>query len=119
RAPHGEIYTVQDALAVSCCLNALLRCADVVTMANLAQLVNVIAPIYTSPTGLFRQTIYWPLQLYRRLAGRGSHLWVALRAAVRCEGYRAQYTFRGWKIDEEVPYLDIAVALSPDGRSVA
>ena len=33
-------------------------------MANLAQLVNVIAPIFTSPEGLFRQAIYWPLQLY-------------------------------------------------------
>ena len=32
-------------------------------MANLAQLVNVIAPIVTSPDGLFRQSIYHPLRL--------------------------------------------------------
>ena len=32
-------------------------------MANLAQLVNVIAPIVTSPDGLFRQTIFHPLRL--------------------------------------------------------
>jgi alpha-N-arabinofuranosidase len=33
-------------------------------MANLAQLVNAIAPIFTSPRGLFLQTIYHPLRLY-------------------------------------------------------
>jgi alpha-N-arabinofuranosidase len=33
-------------------------------MANLAQLVNAIAPIFTSKQGLFLQTIYHPLRLY-------------------------------------------------------
>jgi alpha-L-arabinofuranosidase len=28
------------------------------------------------------------------------------------------YTFRGWAIDEEVPYLDVAAALAPDGRTL-
>ena len=113
-SPDGEIYSLKDALAVAGCLNALLRCADVVTLANLAQLVNVIAPIYTNAHGLFRQTIYWPLWLYRRLAG-----WLSLRPAVSCEGYRAHYEFRGWQIDEDVPYLDVAAALAPDGRTLA
>lgn len=107
----GEVYALKDALAVAGCLNALLRCADVVTLANLAQLVNVIAPIYTDSQGLFRQTIYWPLALYRRLAGFN-----ALRPSVACEGYRARYEFRGWQIDEDVPYLDVAAALAPDAR---
>jgi alpha-N-arabinofuranosidase len=35
-----------------------------VKIANLAQLVNVIAPIVTSPEGLYLQTIYHPLRLY-------------------------------------------------------
>jgi alpha-N-arabinofuranosidase len=33
-------------------------------MANLAQMVNVIAPVFTRPDGLFLQTIYHPLRLY-------------------------------------------------------
>ena len=33
-------------------------------MANLAQLVNAIAPIFTNRQGLFLQTIYHPLRLY-------------------------------------------------------
>jgi alpha-L-arabinofuranosidase len=40
-----------------------VRKSAVVRMANLAQLVNVIAPIVTSPDGLFRQSIYHPLRL--------------------------------------------------------
>ena len=108
-----EIYTLRDALAVAGCLNALLRCADVVALANLAILVNVIAPIYADTQGLFRQTIYWPLALYRRMAG-----WRSVRPSVHCEGYRAQYAFRGWSIDEEVPYLDVAAALAPDERTL-
>ncbi len=108
-----EIYTLRDALAVAGCLNALLRCADVVSLANLAMLVNVIAPIYTDTQGLFRQTIYWPLAVYRRMAG-----WRSIRPSVHCDGYRAQYAFRGWSIDEEIPYLDVAAALAPDERTL-
>ena len=45
-------------------LNAFVRHADVVKMANMAQLVNVIAPIFTDERTLFKQTIYYPLQLF-------------------------------------------------------
>ena len=45
-------------------LNGFIRHCRVVRMANLAQLVNAIAPIFTSPQGLFLQTIYHPLRLY-------------------------------------------------------
>lgn len=59
-----ERYTLADALAVSAYLNTFIRHSDTVKMANLAQLVNVIAPIVTSTEGLFLQTIYFPLRLY-------------------------------------------------------
>jgi alpha-N-arabinofuranosidase len=108
-----ELYTLRDALAVAGCLNALVRCSDVVALANLAILVNVIAPIYAGAQGMFRQTIFWPLTLYRRLAG-----WRSLRPSIQCDGYRAQYAFRGWAIDEEIPYLDVAAALAPDERTL-
>ena len=111
--PDRHFYTLKHALMVAGYLNALIRCADIVGAANYAQIVNVLAPIFTSPDGMFRQTVYWPLQLYRRLAGHQS-----LHALVRCEGYRAQYTFRTWTIDEEIPYLDVSAALSPDGKTL-
>jgi alpha-N-arabinofuranosidase len=58
-----ERYTLADALAVATYLNIFTRGCRSVHVANLAQLVNVIAPIFTSPDGLFLQTIYHPLRL--------------------------------------------------------
>jgi alpha-N-arabinofuranosidase len=59
-----EMYTLSDALAIASYLNVFIRHNQTVKMANLAQLVNVIAPIFTSKEGLFLQTIYHPLRLY-------------------------------------------------------
>jgi alpha-L-arabinofuranosidase len=59
-----ERFTLTDALAVATYLNGFIRHCRVVRIANFAQLVNAIAPIFTSPTGLFLQTIYHPLRLY-------------------------------------------------------
>lgn len=59
-----ERYTLADALAVATYLHAFIRHAKAVKMANLAQLVNVIAPIVTGPDGLFLQSIYHPLRLF-------------------------------------------------------
>jgi alpha-N-arabinofuranosidase len=55
-----EIYDLRDALLVGGAINTLLRHADRVRLACLAQLVNVIAPLFTSADGLFRQTILYP-----------------------------------------------------------
>jgi alpha-N-arabinofuranosidase len=59
-----ERYNLSDALAVATYLNGFIRHCRSVRLANLAQLVNAIAPIFTSKQGLFLQTIYHPLRLY-------------------------------------------------------
>ena len=59
-----ERYTLSDALAIATYLNGFVRHARSVRIANFAQLVNAIAPIFTRPDGLFLQTIYHPLRLY-------------------------------------------------------
>lgn len=46
-----DIYTFEDALAVGLMLITLLKHADRVKIACLAQLVNVIAPIMTDQGG--------------------------------------------------------------------
>ena len=57
-------YSVTDAVVVGSLLISLLRHSDRVTMANLAQLVNVIAPIRCEPNGpAWRQTTFFPFQL--------------------------------------------------------
>ena len=54
-------YSVADAVVVGGLLIALMRHSDRVVSANLAQLVNVIAPIMTEPNGdAWRQTTYYP-----------------------------------------------------------
>jgi len=62
-------YNLRDALWVATALNTLQRHCRTVRLANLAQLVNVIAPMTTSPTGLLLRTIYYPLELYANRSG--------------------------------------------------
>jgi alpha-N-arabinofuranosidase len=64
-----EIYNLEDALMVAMQMNAFIRHARWVKMANLAQVVNVIAPIMTSPEGLVLQTIFYPFEVYSQNAG--------------------------------------------------
>jgi len=59
-----ERYNLEDALVVATFLNSFLNHANIVKMANMAQLVNVIAPMFTNEKGMFLQTIYYPLQLF-------------------------------------------------------
>ncbi|HLK62114.1 MAG TPA: alpha-L-arabinofuranosidase C-terminal domain-containing protein [Bryobacteraceae bacterium] len=59
-----EHYNLEDALVVATFLNSFVNHAHIVKIANMAQLVNVIAPIFTNENGLFLQTIYYPLQLF-------------------------------------------------------
>ena len=69
-----DTYTVTDAVVVGSLLSSLLRNVDRVSMANLAQLVNVIAPIRAEPGGAaWRQTTFHPFQLVTRYA-RGHSL---------------------------------------------
>lgn len=92
-----DIYNFEDVLQVGCILNTFIRRSDVVRIACIAQLVNVIAPIMTEPGGpAWRQTIYHPFLLASRY-GRGT----ALRLDVDCPTYVSN-------VSDAVPYLDIA-----------
>ncbi|MFF1642458.1 alpha-N-arabinofuranosidase [Streptomyces sp. NPDC058246] len=56
-----DVYSVTDAVVFGSLLIALLRHADRVSVACLAQLVNVIAPVMTEPGGpAWRQTTFFP-----------------------------------------------------------
>ncbi|WP_269751879.1 arabinosylfuranosidase ArfA [Paenibacillus tianjinensis] len=69
-----DVYTLEDALVVGCCLISLLKHADRVKMACIAQLINVIAPIMTENGGpLWLQTTYYPY-MHASMYGRGTVL---------------------------------------------
>jgi alpha-N-arabinofuranosidase len=58
-----ESYNLEDALVVAGFLHCFLRHADVLKIANLAQIVNVIAPVLTRKDDLLLQSIYWPFAM--------------------------------------------------------
>lgn len=94
-----DVYTHEDALVVGCMLISLLKRADRVKMACLAQLVNVIAPIMTATGGgAWRQTIYYPF-MHASVFGRGT----ALVPLIQSPKYDT-------KTITDVPYLE-AVAV--------
>ena len=107
-APHllEEVYNLEDALLVGGILNSLIRNADRVKLACLAQLINVIAPIMTNPNGLLRQTIYYPYSWALQFA-RGAVLNLLVESPT--------YDVSGMG---QVPYLDMAATLSlEDGKT--
>ena len=59
-----EIYDLQDALVCAQFLMSFIRNADVVKVANLAQIANVIAPVLTKDDRLLRQTIFEALAMF-------------------------------------------------------
>jgi alpha-N-arabinofuranosidase len=93
-----EKYNLEDALVVATFLNSFINNAHVVKMANMAQLVNVIAPIFTNDKELYLQTIYYPLQLFATHS-RGK----ALNVYVDSPTYKTQKY-------AAVPYLDVSAA---------
>lgn len=99
-----DIYNFEDALLVGSMLITLLRNADRVKVACLAQLVNVIAPIMTrNGGGCWAQTIYWPFMQASKY-GRGT----SLRAIVDSPVYDC-------KDYEKVPLIDATATLGDDG----
>jgi alpha-N-arabinofuranosidase len=108
-APHllEEVYNLEDAMVVGGIINTLMRNADRVRIACLAQLVNVIAPIATNAKGLLRQTIYYPYQWALQWA-RGN----VLNMLVESPEYEVSDLGR-------VPYLDVAGTLSPEDGKVS
>ena len=109
QAPHllEEVYNLEDALLVGGLVNSLLRHADRVKLACLAQLINVIAPIMTNQNGLLRQTIYYPYDWALQYA-RGSvlNLWVE------------SPTYEVANVGQ-VPYVDVAATISDQDKKVA
>jgi alpha-L-arabinofuranosidase len=120
RAGLEERYDLADALAVAAYLNIFIRHCRSVRMANLAQMVNVIAPVVTGPQGLFLQTIYHPLRLYAEHMGP-----LALDAHVEGETYTLRpededYSNRTWRIADLGPFtlLDAAATCDAAGREI-
>jgi alpha-N-arabinofuranosidase len=60
-------YTMADALFTASFLNACLRHAEHVTMANIAPLVNTRGPLFVHPEGIVKRTHFHVMAMYARL----------------------------------------------------
>jgi alpha-N-arabinofuranosidase len=107
-APHllEEVYNLEDALVVAGFLNSFIRHADVVKIANLAQIVNVIAPILTRGDEMLIQSIFYPFEMYSRRRNG-----VSLRTVVYGPTYEGQ-------TNGQVHYVDTSAILNEGELSV-
>jgi len=112
-----ERYNLSDALAVATYLNIFARNCQTVKIANLAQMVNVIAPVFTNEEGLFLQTIFHPLKLCAEHMGE-----VVLDAHVECEKHDLSAEESSWphRVADLGPFdlLDVSATCSADGRDL-
>ena len=100
-----DVYNFEDALLVGLMLITILKNADRVKVACMAQLVNVIAPIMTRPGGgAWAQTIYWPLMQASTL-GRGR----SLLPQIASEKFDTKHY-------ADVPVVDAAAVMDDDGN---
>jgi alpha-L-arabinofuranosidase len=102
-----EKYNFEDALAMGMFFNSFIRHAQVVKMANLAQLVNVIAPIFTNKQGMYLQTIYFPIAEYALQKGRQS---------LDVQTFSPQYKPDGGRA---LGYLDVSATYDPASKQVS
>src|SRR5260370_20512685 len=101
-----EIYNFEDALAMGMFFNSFFRHANIVKMANLAQLVNVIAPMMSNKQGLFLQPTFFPIAEYGKQRGNKSiDAWVSGPT---------------YKIGNRPPlgYLDVSATYNPSEHAV-
>jgi alpha-N-arabinofuranosidase len=101
-----EVYNLEDALVVAGFLNSFIRHADCVKIANLAQIVNVIAPIQTRGDEMLIESIFYPFEMYsKRRSG------VALRPSVQGPTYEGRQNGR-------VHFVDTSAILDGDRLQV-
>lgn len=102
-----DIYNFEDALLVGGMLITLLRHCDRIKIACLAQLVNVIAPIFTKTGGgIFRQTIFYPFAHLSHYANG-----VAINPLIDCPKYDC-------KEFTDVPYLEAVASYDENVESL-
>jgi alpha-L-arabinofuranosidase len=101
-------YTHEDALVVGLMLITLMRHADRIKIACMAQLVNTIAPISTvTGGGIWRQSIYYPF-LHASTFGRGTVLDLQIHSP----------TYEN-KEYGSVPFLDAVAVLDEEHEELA
>jgi alpha-N-arabinofuranosidase len=110
QGPHRQNYALADGLYAASFFNVMLRNADHITMANQAQLVNLLGLIETSQTDCYGTPEYLAYQLYVDHAGRQ-----ALPASADGPTFDAP-AVGNMPARPDVPYVDVAASYDPERR---
>jgi alpha-N-arabinofuranosidase len=102
----NETYTMADACFSACFLNACIRQAEHVHMANMAPVVNARGPLFVHSQGIVKRTTFHVMKMYNDRLQRN-----AVGANIAC----ASLDHAG----ASVPVLDAIVTRSDDGRTVS
>jgi alpha-N-arabinofuranosidase len=114
-APHliEEVYNLEDALVVAGFLNSFIRHADVLKIANIAQIVNVIAPILTRGDEMLVQSIFYPFEMFsRRRDG------ISLQPTVQGPTYEGRINGQAHYIDSSAILNDRQLSVFATNRSL-
>ncbi len=102
----NETYTMADACFSACFLNACIRQARHVHMANMAPIVNARGPLFVHPKGIVKRTTFHVMKMYSDLL----------------EPNVVETSVAGAMLDHagaSVPVLDAVVTRSDDGRALS
>lgn len=98
RNDENQLYTMADAVFSGAFLNACLRNADIVGMANFSPLVNTRGAIFTHKDGIVKRSTYHVFDLYMRYFGdMAADIWTKEPETYVTDG-------------ATVPVLDVAAA---------
>jgi alpha-N-arabinofuranosidase len=109
KSMHQVVYTLRDALYTAGMFHAFHRQCDILPMANLAQLVNVLPAIVTDERRAYATAIYYPFWMYLQMEP------VALRVQADVATFDSQ-TLGNIAAHYGVPYLDVTATRSTDGK---
>lgn len=124
--PFGPTYTLRDALAVASFINIMQRRCREVTLATVAQSINVVGLIMVNQDQAWREPVYYPLLMQVEHSGS-----VALDTWIECQETfdEPQYApapeaspFSRWSTratpQTDIPFLDASTTFDPDNHKL-
>ncbi len=107
-------YALRDGIYTAGILHAFRRQHKAITLANFASTVNLIPMIRVNQYGMFFNPSYLVFKMYADRSGP-----ILLRDDTKCESFPAPEYEKGRpQARQRIPYLDVSVTLSDDGKNV-
>ena len=112
KSMHQLVYTLRDGLYAAGMFHAFHRQCNALSMANLAQLVNVLPAIVTDERRAYPTPLYHAFWLYQHMQP------LALRSHVQVKTFDSQ-ELGNISAHQDVPYLDVSATRDREGRRLA